>query len=82
MREKLNTSVARARLADLVDGAEHRGERVILRRRNRDVAAIVPMEDLELIQHLEDRMDVEDALRALKEPRGKPWKQLKAELGL
>jgi prevent-host-death family protein len=82
MSSKLSASVARKKFADIVNRAEYRGERVIVRRRNRDVAAVIPIEDLHLLQKVEDRMDIKDALKALKEPRGKTWKQLKTELGL
>jgi len=50
--------------------------------RGKDVAALVPVEDLELLEEIEDRIDVEKAKNALKEKRGIPWKQLKKELGL
>jgi len=78
----MSASVARERFADIVNRAEYRGERVIVRRHNRDVAAVIPIEDLELLQRVEDQMDIKDALKALKEPRGKTSKQVKAELGL
>jgi prevent-host-death family protein len=78
----MSASAAREKFADVVNRVEYRGERVIVRRHNRDVAAVIPMEDLQLLQSVEDRMDIKDALKALKEPRGKTSKQLKAELGL
>ncbi|OLC97654.1 MAG: hypothetical protein AUH86_07065 [Acidobacteria bacterium 13_1_40CM_4_58_4] len=78
----MNASAARENFADIVNRVAYRGERVIVRRHNRDVAAVIPIEDLELLQRVEDHMDIKDALKALKEPRGKTSKQLKAELGL
>jgi len=54
-----------------------------LHRHGKDVAAIVPVEDLELLQQLEDRMDLETARKALSEKSPRvSWKKLKAELGL
>jgi prevent-host-death family protein len=79
---KMSISVAREKFAEIVNRAEYRGERVIVRRHNRDVAAVIPVEDLELLQKIEDQMDIKDALKALKEPRGKTSKELRAELGL
>jgi prevent-host-death family protein len=58
------------------------GERIILHRNKKDVAAIVSMEDLALLEDLEDRMDREAIREALKEPRSIPWEQVKADLGL
>jgi prevent-host-death family protein len=82
MPARLSASRAREKFADIVNRVEYGGERVIVRRHNRDVAAVIPIEDLELLQRVEDRMDVKDALKALREPRGKTAKQLRAELGL
>jgi prevent-host-death family protein len=79
---RVSASVAREKFADIVNRVEYRGERVILHRHNRDVAVVIPIEDLELLQRIEDRMDIKDALKALQEPRGKSSKQLKADLGL
>jgi PHD/YefM family antitoxin component YafN of YafNO toxin-antitoxin module len=58
------------------------GERVILHRNQKDVAALVSMEDLSLLEALEDRMDIEAIREALKEPGSIPWEQVKANLGL
>lgn len=47
--------------------------------------ALVPVEDLALLEALEDRVDLDDARAALAEARGKgtiPWEELKADLGL
>ena len=82
MTRSMSTSVAREQFADIVNRVEYRGERVIVSRRNREVAAVVPIEDLELLRRVEEKMDIKDALKALKEPRGKTSKQLRAELGL
>ncbi len=82
MTFRMSASLAREKFADIVRRVEYRGERVIVRRHNRDVAAVVPVEDFELLQRIEDQTDIKDALKALKEPRGKTSKQLKAQLGL
>jgi prevent-host-death family protein len=58
------------------------GERIILHRNKKDVAAIVSMEDLALLEDLEDRMDRGAIREALKEPGSIPWEQVKADLGL
>ena len=62
-------------------------ERVIVRRRGKDVAALVPLEDLAALEEMEDRQDARD-FRAAKrqwERGGKKtvsWEKLKAELGM
>ena len=62
-------------------------ERVIVRRRGRGGAALVPLEDLVALEEMEDRLDARD-FRAAKrqwEREGKKtvsWDKLKAELGI
>jgi len=57
-------------------------ERIVLERRGKDVAALVSLEDLELLEELENRMDLEAARAALKEPGTIPWETVKKRLGL
>jgi prevent-host-death family protein len=52
--------------SDTLDRVADKGERIILHRRGKNVAALVPVEDLALLEELEDRLDVED-FRAAKE---------------
>ena len=78
---KLTTSTARAQLADLVNRAQYAGERTIVHRRNKPAAAVVPIEDLELIERYEDELDLRLAKKARKE-KTIPWEQVKKELGL
>lgn len=63
----------------------YKGERVVLHRRGKDVAALVPVEDLRLLEELEDRIDLEAAREALKEAEKMgtvPWEEVKKKLGL
>lgn len=41
-----------------------RGERVLIRRGKKPVAAVVPLEDLKALEELEDRLDIEAADKA------------------
>ena len=74
---------ARIAFAEIVNKVAFGGERIRLQRHGKDVAAIVPVADLQLIEDLEDRMDLDAARAALKEkaPRVE-WQRLKQELGL
>ena len=80
----LDLTQARARLTESVNRVRYRGERIVIQKHGRPVAALVPVEDLALIRELEDRIDLEDAHKALAEANGKfiPWKTVKRELGL
>jgi antitoxin (DNA-binding transcriptional repressor) of toxin-antitoxin stability system len=51
--------------ADAINRAAFGNERVLLRRRGRAVAAVVPIDDLRLLEALEDRIDLLDARAAL-----------------
>lgn len=80
---RIAASEARTAFADIVNKVAFGGERIRLHRHGKDVAAIVPVEDLQLIEDLENRMDLEAARAALREkaPRVE-WERLKDELGL
>jgi prevent-host-death family protein len=80
----LDLSRARALFTESVNRVNYRGERIVIKKHGRPVAALVPVEDLELLRELEDRMDLQDARKALAEARGKfiLWETVKGKLGL
>ena len=85
----MNIGVAEIRnnMADALNRVAYQGERIILERRGKGVAAIVPMDDLALLEALEDREDVKAARKALAEMKRTgqkpiPWEKVKKELGL
>lgn len=76
-------STARDSLAEMVNRVRFGGERLTLTRRGRAVAAVVSVEDAELLERLEDAADLDAARRALAEPGDSvEWNALKADLGL
>lgn len=79
---RISATKARDEFSDALNRVAYRGERIVLRRRGKDVAVLVPIEDLKLLEEIEDRIDVEDAKKALRERGGIPWTKLKKELGL
>ena len=80
---RVQMSEARQEFAELCDRARVGGERIMLRRYGKDVAAIVPADDVKLLQALEDKIDNAAADKAMRE-KGKsiPWEKVKRELGL
>ncbi len=79
---KVTTVNARQQFADIINKSAYAKERIVLTRRGKDVVALVPIEDLKLLEEIEDRLDIEAARKALKERGSIPWKKVKAELGL
>ena len=77
----ISISEAREHLADLGNRVSLRGERLVVKRRGKVLFALVPVEDLELLERIEDRLDL-DALRAAKDEPSKPWAEVKKALGL
>jgi prevent-host-death family protein len=63
----VSTVVARNKFSTVLNRAAFGKERVILERRGKAIAAVVPMEDVELLRALEDRADLADAIAAERE---------------
>jgi prevent-host-death family protein len=80
---RLAASAARLQFSEIVNQVAFGGERVTLHRHGKDVAAIVPIADLELLEELENRMDLEEARAALRDKNPRvSWTKVKEELGL
>ena len=82
MTSKLTASVARQNFSDILNRAAYAGERVIVHRGKKPVAAVVPIEDLKLLEKLEDEIDIAAARESLKEPGTIPWETVKKKLRL
>ena len=85
MTNTMNSTDARERLADVLNRVAYAKDRVRITRRGKAVAAVVPIEDLELIERLEDEIDIREAERALADVRKHgaiPWEEVKKDLGL
>ena len=78
----LDLTQACARFTESVNRVTYRGERILIQKHGRPVAALVPVEDLALIRELEDRIDLADARKALAEAKGKlvPWETVKRNI--
>jgi len=79
---KVTTVNARQQFSDIVNRSAYGKERIVLTRRGKEVVALVPIEDLNLLEELEDRLDIEAARKALKEPGSVPWEKVKKDMGL
>lgn len=80
---KMTAAEARKNFADIINRVAYGNETVVLTRRGEEVAAIVSIDEMKLLQQIEDRMDIEEARKALEEPgENIPAKKLWKELGL
>jgi prevent-host-death family protein len=65
----MTTVSAREHFSDVINRTAYGKERIVLSRRGRDLVAIIPLEDLQLIEAIEDQLDLQDAQKALKEAK-------------
>jgi prevent-host-death family protein len=77
-KEVVDAGTAREFFSELVNRAAFGKERVVLGRRGKALAAVVPLEDLALLEKLEDHLDAAEAQEALAEweATGRPFKPL------
>jgi prevent-host-death family protein len=81
--ETVTIERARVELSDVVSRVQYAGDRVVVTRRGKPAAAIVPLKDLELIQQIEDKLDTEAVREALAEARAgkaRPWAEVRESL--
>jgi len=81
---EIPVAAARKNFSDAVNRVAYGKDRVILKRRGKGVAAMVPMEDLQLIEQMEETIDLAEARKVLANARDKtiPWEKAKKQLGL
>jgi len=83
MTTKISTADARKNLSNIVNRVTFGKESIILTRRGEEIAALVGMDELRLLQEIEDRIDIADAIKAIKEPGDDiPAEQFWKKLGL
>lgn len=73
---------ARAKFSDVVTKAAFEKERIVLTRNGKELVAVVPIEDVLLLEEMENRADVRAARKALHEKGSVSLESVKADLGL
>lgn len=76
----VTSAQARDQFPDLVSQATYAKKRTIITRRGKKVAAIIPIEDLERLQEIEDREDIKKIEYALEHGEFEDWEVVKKEL--
>ena len=83
--KSMNMAEARENFAHIVNSAAYGHERIVLTRRGKRVVAIVPVEDIDFLEELEDRIDASDVLKIRQEVAREgtiSLEDVKKELGL
>jgi prevent-host-death family protein len=81
----VTTVKARESFSEVINRSAYGKERIVLTRRGKEIAAVVPVEDLKLLEKLETRLDLDAIEKALADPENKKsilWDRVKKELGL
>ena len=79
----LTATQARRQLPEMLNRAAYGGERIAIERRGKVLAAVVPAEDIDLLQRLEDEHDIREAKKAIRDYEkhgGIAWEDLKKQL--
>jgi len=79
---KVSMTKARQNFTDIANRVMFGNERICIEKNNKPAVAVVPARDVELLEAIEDKIDLEDALKALKEPGTIRLKDLKKKLGI
>jgi prevent-host-death family protein len=80
----INTIDAKEQFSELINRVTNNKERIVLTRRGKEIAAIVPLEDLLVLLETQNKNDLQEAVEALKQAREQgtiPLEELKDELG-
>ena len=80
--ESLSITKAREHLSDYADRVAFKGERLYVKRNGKPVFAMVSVEDMKLLEAIEDKIDIDEAQKALRRNKFTSWKQAKKKLGL
>ena len=80
MSTTISTGQLRQRLADALNRASYAKDRIVVERNGRPVAAIVPLDDLEVLEALEDAADARAADEAKAEGGAIPLADFLREL--
>ena len=78
----VNITDLRPNLSEYADDVCFRGERIVVERKGKPAFAMVTVEDFEVIEALEEKIDIHEAKKALAKGKFIPLEELEAELNL
>jgi prevent-host-death family protein len=80
--QRVRASIARDSFADTLNRVAYRGERIVLERHGKPVAALVSLDDLDLLERLEDQTDVQAVAKARRERGSLAHGEVRTRAGL
>jgi prevent-host-death family protein len=83
--EEITTAEARKNLAELLNRAAYAKERFVVTRHGKELVAIVPLEDVTLLDRLRalvSKKDFEAALQEIENAGTRSWDEVRRELHL
>lgn len=83
--ENISAAEARKQLAELLSRAAYGKERFVLTRHGKEMGAIVPVEDLDLLERIKQfasKKEVEASLREIEDEGTTSWDSIKKSLGI
>jgi len=79
---KVSMTKARQDFTNIANQVMYGGERICIQKNNKAAFALVPVEDVEILEALEDQIDVQAARAAIKKGRFIDLKVLAKQLGV
>lgn len=81
--KEIEESNARKEFSEIINQVTYNKERITVYRHGKKVAAVVPYEDLLLLEKMEEETDLRAARQAMKEKGDNiPWEDVKKELNI
>lgn len=83
--KKVTTAEARKHMSDLLNRAAYGKERFVVTRHGKELVAIVPLEEVTLLDRLRSllsKKDLEAALAAMNESGTRSWDEVRRDLDL
>ncbi|MBI1870172.1 MAG: type II toxin-antitoxin system prevent-host-death family antitoxin [Chlamydiae bacterium] len=79
----LSVRTIRGNFSDTLNKVIYQGERIVVKRRGKNVAAFIPMADLDVLKQMEDEIDRKIAKTELKKSKQfVSYESVRKELGL
>jgi len=74
---------ARQNFSEILNQVAYAKERIVIERRGKELAVVIPIEDYRLLQEMEDRVDIADAKAAMQSAvkhGSVPWAEVKKKI--